>query len=185
MHNIHYAIYDEKVNRKIVMADIVEHAEQDGDGYSSRFTWHDNTKPFESYEKAKAFIDAVDRHWYDDHAVRFMDYSHVKSAKVDEYEAKIKELTKAYMEYKKEHSVKTFQAEFIGCKKCGSRLSKQHLRDDQCPLCHADLRSQTTLDKIKWYQEKIQDYHNRIETEKQKQKSKAKIKWLVKYEYHS
>ena len=185
MHNIHYVIYDEKVSKAVIMADIREHAEHDGDGYSSRMTWHDNTAPFESYEKAKAFIEQVDRNWYDDHAVKFKDYSDAKSAKIDEYETKKVELMKAEMEYKKAHSIKTFQAEFIGCKKCGSKLSKQYIRGDQCPLCHADLRSQTTIDKIKWYQDKIKDYCNRIETEKMKQKNKAKIKWLVKYEYHS
>lgn len=185
MHNIHYAIYDEKVSKAVVMADIREHAEQDGDGYASRFTWHDNTAPFESYEKAKEFIDAVDRNWYDDHAVKFKDYSGIKSTKIDEYEAKIAELTKAQAEYIKSHSVKTFQAEFIGCKKCGSKLSKNYLHADQCPLCRSDLRSQTTLDKIKWYHDKIIDYRKRVDAEQKKQSSKAKIKWLVKYEYHS
>lgn len=186
MHNIHYITCAENANRKAIMAEIAEHASQDGDGYSSRMTWHDNTKPFESEEKARAFIDAVDNGWYDDHAVRFIDYSGAtETAKMKEYEAKVAELVKGEREYQQAHSVKTFQAEFIGCKSCGSKLSKKHLMGSICPLCRADLRSPTTLAKIKWYQDKITEYRQRIEAEKRKQKSKAKIKWLVKYEYHS
>ena len=54
-----------------------------------------------------------------------------------------------------------------------------------CPLCRADLRSKTTLEKIKWYEDKIADYRKRIEAEKMKQKKNAKVKWLVKYEFHT
>ena len=94
------------------------------------------------------------------------------------------EFKKSKSEYIKEHSVKNFQAKHIGCLKCGSKLNKDFLNYDKCPLCGTDLRSKTTLEKIKWFDEKIKDYQNRIETEKRKQKSKAKIKWLIKYEYH-
>ena len=185
MHNIHYITCDEKVSKTSIMAEIQEQAELDGDGYCSKFTWHDNIKPFDSYEKAEQFIKTVDNGWYDDHAVRYKDYSHVKSAKVDEYEAKIAELRKAQGEYEKIHSARSFSAKYIGCSKCGSKLNKAFLIGELCPVCVSDLRSQTTLEKIRWYEDKIKDYRNRIQAEKMKQEKKAKIKWLIKYEYHS
>jgi hypothetical protein len=186
MHNIHYITCDENANRKGIMADIAEHAREDGDGYSSRFTWHDNIPPYESYEKAEEAIKMLDRGFYDDHAVRFYDYSKAeKTAKMAEYEAKVIELWEGKKKYAQEHSVHTFQAKFIGCPKCESKLNKQYFRGNNCPLCQTSLLSKTTLDKLKWYDEKIADYRNRIEEEKRKQKKKAVIKWLIKYEYHS
>jgi ssDNA-binding Zn-finger/Zn-ribbon topoisomerase 1 len=185
-HNIHYIICDEIVNRKGVMADIAEHARSDGDGYSSRFTWHDEIPPYETEEKAREAIKMLDRGWYDDHAVRFFDYSKVeKNKKMAQYEEKISALRIAQREYQEEHSVHRFQAKYIGCPNCGSRLSKEHFRGERCPLCRADLRSKTTLDKLKWYEDKIKELCQKIEAEKIKQKSKAVVKWLIKYEYHS
>lgn len=186
MHNIHYLVCNENANRKRVMADIAEHAREDGDGYSSKFTWHDELPPFESEEKAEEAIKRLDRGWYDDHAVRFYDYSKAeKTAKMAEYEAKIAELREGKTKYAKEHSIHTFQAKHIGCPKCGSKLNKDFFSGEGCPLCRTDLRSKTTVDKLKWYDDKIADYRSRIEAEKRKQKGKAVIKWLVKYEYHS
>lgn len=186
MHALHWIVEEENVNRTAVMDRIRRHAEQDGDcGYSSRFTWHDKVAPLASLEEAEKFISAHDRHFYDDHAVRFYDYSGAtKTAKITEYETKVSEFKKAKSDYIKEHSVKKFQAKHIGCPKCGSKLNKNYLNYDKCPLCGTDLRSKTTLEKIKWFDEKIKDYQSRIETEKRKQKNKAKIKWLIKYEYH-
>ena len=186
MHNIHYLTYAEKVNRKEVMADITEMARSDGDGYSSRMTWHDEVEPFETYEEAKEFIRSRDNGWYDDHAVRFKDYSKAtKTAKMEEYEKKVAELAKASLKYRNEHSIHNFKAKHIGCPKCNSKLNKAYIVGEKCPLCRADLRSQTTLDKIKWYEKKIGEYNEKIEAEKRKQKKACKIMWLVKCEYHS
>lgn len=185
-HAIHYIEVDEKANKNSVMTDIHEHARRDGDsGYSSKMTWHDEISPLLSREEAEAFIEAHDKGFYDDHAVRFFDYSGAtKTAKITEYEMKIAELMKAKQKYIAEHSVRNFQAKYIGCPKCGSKINKDYLRAERCPLCGMELRSQTTLDKIKWFDTKIEDYRNRVDMEKMKQKNKAKIKWLVKYEYH-
>lgn len=59
MHNIHYIVCDENANRRAVMTDISVHAEKDGDGYSSRFTWHDEIPPYESREKAEQALKEV------------------------------------------------------------------------------------------------------------------------------
>lgn len=186
MHNIGYLTYNENIKRSEVMADIYEMAEEDGDGYSSKMTWHDNIPPFESYAEAKAFINEKDSGWYDDHAVRFKDYSKaVKTSKIVEYENKIQELMKSAKEYKQAHSVHNFQAKHIGCTRCESKLNKEYIVGERCPLCSNDLRSKTTLDKIKWYEDKIKEFYSRIDNEKTKQKKACKIMWLVKYEYHS
>ena len=186
MHNIHYITCAENVNRKAIMSDIERHARRDGDGYCSSFTWHDEMKPCENQQAAAKVIETLDNGWYSDHAVRFYDYSNATTtAKMKEYTAKVAELEKSKREYREKHSVHELQAKHIGCPKCGSKLNKEYIVGERCPLCRTDLRSKTTLEKLKWYDEKIADYKNRIEAEKQKQKKKAVVKWLVKYEYHS
>lgn len=149
-------------------------------------TWHTNIPPFETVDEADEFIKKKDNGWYDDHAVRFKNYSKAtKTKKMEEYEAKSKELLQGKKEYISEHSIKNFKAQFVGCPKCGSKLSREYLRGNNCPLCGVDMRSKTVLDKINWYDDKIKQYDDKIKTEKKKQSDKAVIKWLVKYEYHS
>jgi hypothetical protein len=185
MHNIRYLTYKEDISRVLVMADVCEIAKRDGDGYDSNITWH-NVSPLESYEEAEKFIKEKDTGWYSDHAVRYKDYSSAKkTTKITEYEAKVLELKKAKNKYKKAHSVHSFQAKHIGCPKCGSKLNKKYFIGEHCPLCRADLRAKTTIEKIEWYDAKIKDYESRIDKEKQKQKKYCKIMWLVKIEYHS
>ena len=186
MHNIGYLVCDEKENRKSILAEISEIAREGGDGYHSGVKFHDNIPPFETKEEARDFIKKKDNGWYDDHAVRFYDYSGAtKTAKIKTYEEKIAQLTAEQMKYRDEHSVHNFKAKHIGCMKCGSKLNKDYIVGERCPLCHTDLRSETTLKKMEWYKNKKNEYAERIEAEERKQKSKAKIKWLVKYEYHS
>ncbi len=184
-HSINYIEVEEKANRKHVMEDIQEVAERYGDGYHSRMTWHDNVSPLQSKDEAKTFIEAHDNGLYDDHAVRFYDYSAaVKTDKIKEYETRLSELMTAKQEYIAEHSVRKFQANYIGCAKCGSKIAKAYLRGERCPVCGKDLRAQSTLNRIDSFNERIDGCRDKIEAEKMKQKSKAKIKWLVKYEYH-
>lgn len=186
MHNIHYWTYDENTKKAEIMADIHEQAECDGDGYHTKMIWHDEIQPFETFEEAEKFIKAKDTGWYSDHAVRFKDYSNaVKTKRIEGYEEKIKELSDAKREYSSAHSVHRFKAKLIGCEKCESKINKDFMHGEVCPVCRADLRSKTTIEKLKWYDEKIEDYRNRIKTEKAKLKKLCTVKWLVKFEYHS
>lgn len=184
-HAIHYIVVDEKANRKHVMADIQDDARENGDGYHSKMTWHDEISPLSSREEAETFIEAHDNGFYDDHAVRFYDYSAAaETDKIKETKERLAELMKAKQDYIAEHSVRKFQAKHIGCQKCGSKIAKEYLRGERCPVCGMDLRAQSTLNRIDSFNERIDGLRDRIEAEKRKQKTKAKIKWLVKYEYH-
>ena len=168
------------------MANIKAIAEREGEGYHSTLTWHDEIEPFKNYEEAKDFIQRKDNGWYDDHAVRYYDYSEdTNTKKMVELKNKYKELIEGHQKYSLEHSVHNFKAKYIGCEKCGSKLSREHLAGERCPLCRTDLRSKSTLEKLQRYKDKIIYCMNKIQAEKEKQKKKAKIKWLVKIEYHS
>lgn len=184
MHNIGYLSKPEKCDRRAILWDIKDIAEQDGDGYSGPLKWHDEVKPLESREAAEEWIKAHDKGWYDDHAVRYYDYSQVKDTKkVLELRQRCRDVYDKQIAYEKAHSVKTFKANLITCPKCGSKLSVYHLRSEKCPLCYTDLRSKTTLETIANYEKRRADIGKQIEDEKRK--GKGEVRWLIKYEYHS
>lgn len=186
MHNIDYITVPENVNRKELLSDIVQIARRNGDGYNGPMHWHDEIKPLESYEAAKERIKKLDKGWYDDHAVRYCDYNSAKqTSKMTEYRERIKKLQAQKAKYAEENSVRNFKADYIGCKKCGSKVSRKHLHTDFCPVCHSDLRSETTKTTLLNYDARVNELWDKIEEEKKKQTKARKVMWLVKYEYHS
>jgi hypothetical protein len=156
-----------------------------GDGYGSTFTVFVNTI-FKSREDAEDYISEHCTDFYGSMAVRFYDFSKVAvTERIKQQEAKKADLENARHEYIAEHVPQAFKAEFVGCKHCGSKLSRKHLKGCLCPVCHADLRSPSTIERIRKYDESIKAVCEKIKTEQMKAKDKANVFWLVKFEYHS
>lgn len=186
MHNVNYLDRPENVDRSEVLEYIETVAEEDGDGYSGPIKWHTEIPPLESWEAAQKKIEKLDRGWYDDHAVRYYSYSNAEETKkIKDIKRRIKETQVKIENYTKEHSVLTFKSEFVGCKKCGSKIAKRYLRSERCPVCYTDLRSETTIKTLDGYKKKIETLLKSIEDEKKKQAGKREVRWLIKYEYHS
>lgn len=138
-----------------------------------------------NYEEAYDKINSARNGGYEGWAVKFYDYSNVTPTKrVNELMEKKAETERNREAYINAHSVRTLKANLIGCQKCGSKLRKDFLKANYCPVCHSDLRSETTLETIKRYNARIENYEKMIAEEKKKQKKQAKIMWLVKFEYH-
>lgn len=186
-HIINYKAEPENVNRSLVMASIIEEAEDQGDaGYYGPLHWHDEISPLENEEAAKKRIEMLERgKSYSDHAVRFYSYHGAKTtSKMAEYQERIKKLQAQKAKYAADNSVLHFKADYIGCKNCGSKVSRKHLRSDFCPVCHSDLRSETTKTTLLNYDARVRELWDKIDAEKKKQKSAKKTMWLIKYEYH-
>ena len=83
-----------------------------------------------------------------------------------------------------EHLPNRVKAEFVGCRQCGSKIAKKYLRGVYCPVCHKDIRPQSTIDREKAYDAKITDLLKRFDAAEKKQKDKAEVRWLVKLEFH-
>jgi len=140
---------------------------------------------FENEDAAKAYINSINHDFYGGYAVKFRDYSHVPyPQKALEYRKKREETMQKKKEYADAHSVKRQKAAYVGCSACGSKLNRERLRGELCPLCNTDLRAKTTMERIKAYDQKIAELDVKAEREHEKDKKKAKIMWLVKYEYH-
>ena len=116
--------------------------------------------------------------------MEFEDYNTAVKMAV-KYKERLVNLAKDEVEYAKAHSVRSFKARHVGCPRCESKLNREFLTGESCPVCRTDLRAKTTLDKLAWYKEKRKELCSLIEEENIKQKNKATVKWLIKYEYHS
>lgn len=185
-HNIEYNTYPITSSQESILADIIDIVLHSGDRYGTDSIKFDNVNVFESENAAYEHIRKIDKAFYGGYAVKYYDLNSIKdSAKVAELRTRISENLKKKEEYIKAHSVKLQKAAYIGCPTCGSKLNKERLWSNQCPLCRTDLRSKTVLDRIESFDKKNEDLNKKIEEEKLKSKKKATIKWLVKYEYHS
>lgn len=185
MHNICYREFDEKVPEKRIQDEVLNIVSHSGDGYGTDRIAFSHREPFANNEAAERWIRENDG-WYKGIAVRFCDYSKCKATKkIETLERKILDNTIKCNEYVKAHSIKTFKAEYVGCSCCGSKLKRELLRNNKCPVCYEDLRAKSTLDRIQGFDKKEKDLQAQIEAEKQKDKKNVIVKWLVKFEYHS
>ena len=186
MHNIIHWVYPEKTDKNKIEREAINYVHSHGDRYGTDKIVFLNNEPFENEDEARNYINEINKVFYGGYAVKFYDYSKVKNTlKIIELQDNITEILKKRDEYISTHHVKNFKASFIGCSQCGSKLSKQHLISDKCPVCHNDLRAESTLERIASFDNRIKAYQEKIKQEKQKQKDKATIYWLVKFEYHS
>lgn len=166
---------------------IRRNGERDGDillSHDNGFKLHDGNI-FDSYDEAVHEIERLDRGWYDDHGVLYRDYSRVKPTKeIDNLKRRISETRIKQKEFVQNHMPNRVKAEFVGCRVCGSKVAKKYLEGIYCPVCHKDIRPQSTIDKDKSYSAKIRELQDRIIELEKKQWQKAEVRWLVKIEFH-
>lgn len=187
-HNIRYATYNDKINKNAVQREwdaFVRCADrgEGASGLSQKIRWNDNVSPLENEERASRWIDEHDRGWYDQLAVRFYDIK--GNDKLDEIRNRRSEIMDKLSERENILVKDARTSAFIGCVKCGSKLSRVHLTSNKCPVCHEDLRSTTELNAIDALKKKAKTLQERIKAEEARLRKKAKIKWLVKIEYHT
>ncbi len=142
---------------------------------------------FKDYESAQEYVDdRALKGFYDDYAVRFYDTDAVKKTKkIESIETRIKINQGKEQEYEKEHSVKTQKSAKIGCKNCGSTITKSYLRSERCPVCSHDLRADYIIERLKKFRSDEQKLLKEIREERQRLIGKAPVKWLVRVEVHS
>ena len=182
-HIVDYFSEKENVDKREVEREIAAVARRNGDGWNGPMHWHPDVKPLKNYDEAEKWIQEHDKGWYDDHAVRYISHENVKpTKKMGEIQNKIQEIRMTKESYRLAHSVKNRKSEYIGCPECGSKLRREYLQSDHCPLCRTDLRSQTVLDALTGYDKRIKKAQEQLQEEKEKQP--GEVRWLIKYEYH-
>lgn len=191
MHCIRHFTYKEKVNRNSVLAEANAYANREGDyrDQINSIRWMENTI-CDNEEAAMEFIDKHDSGWYDNIAVRFYSYPKMKkSKKLETLEERLADQCSRLRTMEQTNYADTLTStEFVGCKGCGSKIATKYLKGNHCPVCGADMRPKTTLDRISALKERIEKTKAEIHEEKvslqKKQRKNAEIKWLVKTEFH-
>lgn len=154
--------------------------------------YHGNMRIREDYPICKDYLDAVEAinrmaggRDYADFAVRFYDVGAVKKTKkLESLEKRHSEMVRKHVEYEAEHSVMMQKAVQIGCKTCGSKITKSYLKSESCPICGKDLRADCILKRLDKFYEDEKTLKALCRAEEQKSLSKAPIKWCYKVEVY-
>lgn len=142
----------------------------------------DNLSIFDSREEAENYINNHSEEFYRrfNVGVKYKNYDNIKPTKnMQNLERRISETEKKMKDYEKAHSVSTFKAEFVGCPDCKSKLKRDLLKSEKCPVCGTDMRSNTTITTLDNYKKKIKELKKQYTEEQKKMKNKAEIYWLV------
>lgn len=135
-----------------------------------------------SYNEAKDWIESHQRRDYDDRAVRFRQNS-TPSAKMKSLKNRIEKEEEKRDDFIKAKSIKNYKSKLVTCPKCGSKINKEYT-NRYCPVCRADMFAKSTVDKIKFYNDKIKRLNNELEEAEKQNNKHAKTVWLVKVEVH-
>ena len=186
MHNICHYVYPENVDKKKVfneLNDYVEHVCWQEGGSLDHIRW-ENYPILENRRDAEEWISKHDRGWYDNLAVRFTKPVDKSTDKLIAIRNKIQETFKEYKARDSKLYAETVTSNYIGCKKCGSKLSREHLKSNSCPLCREELRPEHMLKNVlaakNKYLRALKEENDYVEKH-----SKKEVCWLVKIEYHT
>lgn len=124
-------------------------------------------------------------------AVRFKKYPGIEpSAEMKDLERRIGEYQKRIAELDKPHYAGVKQAT-VKCKTCGSSLATAFCGSsyrNYCPVCRADLRPASTLEKREKYSETLKDLSARLKKAERENERKSKkapeMYWAVACEVH-
>ena len=192
-HNIDYWDKPENANKEPVEYNInsyVKHHtyEEGGHGLDRPIRWIDHICA--NREDAMEYIRSHDKGWYDQLAVKYYDYPKLEPSKAMlTLQERLRAEQAKRVAYAAAHDVSTFKAEYVGCPECGSKLKRALLRGNSCPLCHAEMRSKTTMETLQRYDGNMKEIQSRMKEEERKMQEKArkqaKVMWLIKTEYHT
>lgn len=189
-HNIQYYTYKETTDKNVITSELNEYVEKStweegGNGLVHPIRFIDEVLP--DYDAGVEYIQQHDKGWYDCLAVKFKTYPNDKTTKkLDDLTAKFNEAHGKFAAAANKVVVKDFKSEFIGCKHCGSKIKKEYIKTNYCPVCNKDMRSDAVKDKISQLHKRQQQLADAIKEEKRKISVKyGETMWLVKIEYHT
>lgn len=79
------------------------------------------------------------------------------------------------------HNVQNLQAKYISCKRCGSKVNKDYIHNNSCPVCRNNMLSDTVQKRLDAFNARIDGLKASVVTEKEKRAAKAPTRYLVVY----
>ena len=168
-------------------------------GLDRKIRFYDNVEPRADYNAASQWLDDHDEGRYDCLAVRYRSGKTLSSATLKKAEAAYANAVNAQLDLENKVIADFYGTKSltVGCKQCGSSLSRKWLKAKRlidCPLCGNELLSATAQERMKNAAARVKKAENALNDEKKKLAAKAGVKdwknpsgvsWLVKFEYHT
>lgn len=185
-HITEYHEYDVNLPQEEIVEALRESVEQSGGNSFSPIVWH-KTRPFPNEMSAQAFLEKQTASC----AVQYRSVQqNAVSKKYESLLARQEKLLERYKELNEKPYAATVTSEFIGCRKCGSKLSREYLLKrkvsvNNCPVCMQDLRPAKTQDAIQKVRANIDEVCAKIRHEQIKSaRNSTDIRWLIKIQLH-
>lgn len=83
--------------------------------------------------------------------------------------------------YYNAHNVQNLQAKYISCKRCGSKVNKDYIHNNSCPVCLNNMLSDTAQKRLDAFNARIDGLKASIVAEKERRAAKAPTRYLVVY----
>ncbi len=83
--------------------------------------------------------------------------------------------------YRGAHNVQNLQAKYISCKRCGSKVNKDYIHNNSCPVCCNNMLSDTVQKRLEAFSVRIDGLKASIVAEKERRAAKAPTRYLVVY----
>lgn len=83
--------------------------------------------------------------------------------------------------YRSAHNVQNLQAKYISCKRCGSKVNKDYIRNNICPVCRNNMLSDTVQKRLDAFNARIDGLKASTAAGKERRAAKAPTRYLVVY----
>lgn len=186
-HAINYDVFEENTSKSEIYSSVNNAAVAEGDYHTSLPSIDFKDVCFNSIEEAHQYIDNLGG-FYRQVAVKFKKNDGKYSKTLTDKENQLKKARVDYNSLNSKIHYAECKSEYIGCKHCGSKLARKYIKSNNCPLCHSDIRPDSTIKRLDNMTAKIKklekEYGEQKRAEDKKKASKGKTYWLVKTEYH-
>jgi|GEM_PF-895217 len=200
MHEMHTEVFSMKTSKEKITVKMDSYARRYGEYHQGigRINWKDGMKPFSNEGEAYDYICHNLFGDYEQVAVPFLRTENVEAQvkghpRLEASYRKVQEARqKAYDARNECHNLEQrfhfgqAKAAYISCRHCGSKISRDYLKTNYCPVCHADMRPKSTLDAISSKKKKAEELEEKASSldKELRKKLKSEEMWLVKIEYH-
>lgn len=200
MHEIHTEVFSMKTSKEKIKTVMDSYARKHGEYHQGidRIDWIDSMEPFSNEDEAYEYVRKYLFGDYEQVAVPFLRAENVEAQvkghprleasyrKVQEARQKAYDARNECLNLERRFHFGQAKAAYISCRHCGSKISRDYLKTNYCPVCHADMRPRSTLDSISSKKKKAEELEEKASSldKELRKKLKSEEMWLVKIEYH-